>query len=293
MAYAFHLDSELKFDQLHHTTSRYILPYIRQYVPIGPGTRILDVGCGTGGVLKSFLEAGATVLGVDFNAGSVGVANRRFAQEVQEGRARFQVKDVYDFEENEVFDLIILKDAIEHIHNQERIIRHLKKFLLPGGKIFFGFPPWLMPFGGHQQIIRNNKKLSKLPYFHWLPKPLFMEVLRTGGVSEKIQADLSEIYDTGISTARFETIVKSVGYRIVNRQVFFVNPNYEIKFGLNPRKQWSWLSKLPYLRDILGTAAYYVIAPRVYEQPALGEQPAQETYLRELTPSLETQVFPA
>lgn len=40
----------------------------------------------------------------------------------------------------EKFDLIILKDVIEHIPNQEKFIPYIKQFLKPGGRIFFGFP---------------------------------------------------------------------------------------------------------------------------------------------------------
>ena len=53
------------------------------------------------------------------------------------------------------FDVIILKDVIEHVPEQEKFVPYLKNFLKPGGQIFFGFPPWYMPFGGHQQVCKN------------------------------------------------------------------------------------------------------------------------------------------
>jgi 2-polyprenyl-3-methyl-5-hydroxy-6-metoxy-1,4-benzoquinol methylase len=64
----------------------------------------------------------------------------------------------------------LLKDVIEHIHDQPKLIAWMKSYLAPNGTIFFGFPPWQMPFGGHQQLCRN-KVLAKLPYYHLLPRP--------------------------------------------------------------------------------------------------------------------------
>ncbi len=78
------------------------------------------------------------------------------------------------------FDLIILKDVIEHIHDQDAILSRLRNFLKPGGHIFFGFPPWQMPFGGHQQVLAH-RLLSRTPYFHLLPVPLYRGILKAFG----------------------------------------------------------------------------------------------------------------
>ena len=50
-------------------------------------------------------------------------------------------EDIYNIEPAP-FDLIILRDVIEHIHNQERFMGFLKRFIAPGGVVFFGFPAW-------------------------------------------------------------------------------------------------------------------------------------------------------
>ena len=42
-----------------------------------PGSRVLDIGCGTGGVALSCAEAGAVVTGIDINAGMLEVARRK------------------------------------------------------------------------------------------------------------------------------------------------------------------------------------------------------------------------
>src|SRR5690606_28158848 len=112
------------------------------------------------------------------------------------------------------FDLIILKDAIEHIPDQEKFIPYLKNFLKKEGQIFFGFPPWYMPFGGHQQVCQN-KIASVLPYYHILPKPMYKGVLKMFGESEPVINELLEIKDTQITIERFEHIVKQSDLRVL------------------------------------------------------------------------------
>lgn len=132
----------------------------------------------------------------------------------------------------------------------------MKKFLRPGGAIFFGFPPWQMPFGGHQQICRS--RLSRLPYIHLLPRPLYKTLLKW---KQEPVDELMEIRDTRLSIERFERICRTQGYKIVGADHYLLNPIYEWKFGWKPRRQWTWLRSIPYLRNYLTTCVYYLIKP--------------------------------
>jgi hypothetical protein len=124
--------------------------------------------------------------------------------------------------------------------------------------VFFAFPPWYMPFGGHQQICRS-KWLSKLPYYHLLPMRLYQQVLRWGGERAQTIQELREIKETGISIERFERILRKHNYGVLQRKIFLINPIYQYKFGWAPRSQSTWLSRLPYLRDFFSTAVYFLV----------------------------------
>ena len=148
------------------------------------------------------------------------------------GKVILICKDIYEVDpEKELggkFDLIILKDVIEHIHNQDSLIARMKTFLNPGGSIFFGFPPWQMPFGGHQQM-SSNKWLSKLPYYHLLPTPIYKLILKMGREpSKKIDAFL-EIKETGISIERFERIIKACDLNIQKKIILSVQSHLQIQ----------------------------------------------------------------
>ena len=156
------------------------------------------------------------------------------------------------------FDLIILKDVIEHIPQQEKVLAEMKKLLAPGGKIFFGFPPWQMPFGGHQQIC-ESKILHLLPYFHLLPRFMYKVVLKMFGEKDSTIEELMDIKSTGISLERFERICKENDYKIVNKKLYLINPIYKYKFKLTPRKQFGFISAIPYIRNYCTTCGYYLI----------------------------------
>jgi hypothetical protein len=53
--------------------------------------------------------------------------------------------------------------------------------------------------------------------------------------------------------------MRTEGYTSLDKTWFLINPNYQIKFGLRPRKQWAIISAIPYLRNFFTTAAYYLV----------------------------------
>jgi hypothetical protein len=70
---------------------------------------------------------------------------------------------------------------------------------------------------------------------------------------------LFEVKETGISIDRFERIIKESKYIIEKKDLYFINPNYEVKFGLKPRKLFIEIARIPYLRDIVTTSYYCLL----------------------------------
>ncbi len=263
MALEFHGNAEMQFDQQYENAKNYIIPFIQTHLKLGKGVKVMDIGCGEGGVLKAFYEVGCTCLGVDLSPMRVENAKNLQKEAVDSGNLNFIARDIYQFpvEEENSYDLIIFKDSIEHIPDQPKIIAHVRKFLKPTGQIFFGFPPWFMPFGGHQQIC-SNKWLSKLPYYHLLPVFLYKSILKMGKEDKDTIDELLEIKSLGLTTSHFQSIFKNAGYEQTERKLWLINPIYQYKFKLKPRVQFSWLSFIPYFRDYFTTTAYYLIKPK-------------------------------
>jgi SAM-dependent methyltransferase len=260
---AFHKDKERYFNIQYLTARDHIIPYINEVKKVVAGMRVLEIGCAEAGVLKAFREVGCDCLGIELLEHRTKLA-RSFHDALDlPGPIDFMNQNIYDIDPDtdlqDKFDLIILKDVIEHIPEQEKFIPHLKHFLKPGGIIFFGFPPWRMPFGGHQQIA-NSRFLSALPYYHLLPQPIYKSILKAFNESDGTVEGLVEIKDTGISINRFERIMRDSGMKIMSRKFWLLNPIYKYKFGKGPTKQAGWIGAIPYLRDFVTTAAYYIVS---------------------------------
>ncbi|TXF88140.1 class I SAM-dependent methyltransferase [Neolewinella aurantiaca] len=255
-----HRNRKQYFDEQVLTTRKHVLPYISKTMPVTAATRVFEIGCGEGGNLVPFLELGCQGVGVDLSQAKIDLGKEYLAEVVPDADVTMIVQDIYDSSANSLgtFDLIILRDVIEHIHNQERFLAFVHKFLKPEGRIFFGFPPWRMPFGGHQQIC-ESKILSKLPWYHLLPTPLYKSVLKMAGEPDRRIDDLLEIKDTGISIARFTRAIEQAGFRFEQKDLWFINPNYEIKFGLTPRPLPSLIGGIPWFKDFFATCCYALV----------------------------------
>ncbi len=262
MALKQHSDDQVRFDQQVENSRDYVLPFIEKVKALGNGVNVLEVGCGEGGVLKPFIEKGCYCVGDDLHPVRIDLANGFLKDEVAAGKAEFICQNVYDEDfltkYKGFFDIIMLKDVIEHVPEQEKFIPYLKNFLKKDGVIFFGFPPWYMPFGGHQQVCQN-KVASMMPYYHILPKPIYKGILKMFGEPEPVIKELLEVWDTQITMERFERIVRKSGMKILSKQPYLINPIYKFKFGLKPRKQTPIISAIPYVQDFLTTCAYYII----------------------------------
>ncbi|RIH66011.1 class I SAM-dependent methyltransferase [Mariniphaga sediminis] len=255
-----HKNKEQYFLEQALTTQKHVIPYLSGVLDVSEQTEVLEIGCGEAGNLKPFLDLGCKATGVDISCGRIELAKTFFASHPNKNNIELICEDIYKTDlQGKTFDLIVMRDVIEHIPDQEKFMGYVKKFLKPGGKFFLAFPPWQNPFGGHQQTCQS-KILSKMPYFHLLPKSIYKFILTLFEKNEQRIEGLLFIKKTGISIERFERILRHENYTIDKRTFYLINPNYETKFGLKPRSQFRLIGTIPWLRNFFTTAAYYVIS---------------------------------
>lgn len=117
----FHKNKERYFDIQYKTSIEYIVPFVEDFLPPYKPLLILEIGCAEVGVLKAFTELGHQCVGIELSDGRVKLARDFMKKEVENRQIRFIIEDIYNIdpakEFDELFDLVILKDVIEHIHN--------------------------------------------------------------------------------------------------------------------------------------------------------------------------------
>ena len=252
-----HNNRRLYFDELAETCRNYFIPYISRWYPVGPGTRVMEIGCGEGGNLLPFARLGCDVTGVDIAACRIEEARRFFREE--QARGRFTRQDIFNLHlPGRGYDIILCHDVLEHIKGKGLLLSLIKGYLNEGGIVFMSFPAWMMPFGGHQQIC-SSRVLSHLPYVHLLPKALYRGLIRLAGESEACLDELMSIRSTRATIEAFERLVGQQGLAVRDRTLYLVNPHYRVKFGLKPRRLARPLSGIPWLRDFLCSSCFYIL----------------------------------
>lgn len=138
------------------------LERIRRRIEIGPGRRILEVGCGVGHLTKRLRALGADAVGIDVNPNASELA-------VTAGVSTMRA-EALDFADD-AFDGIVSVHAIEHIPDLEGALSEMARVLRPGGDAVFIYPAepikgiWAVPTA---VIIHRNPLKAQDIHCQWL-----------------------------------------------------------------------------------------------------------------------------
>ena len=102
------------------------------------GKRVLDVGCGYGGILLAMADAGAaSIAGVEVDAERLHWAKER--TDAIGFPADLRVADICveaDVRKLPSYDVILMQDVMEHVADPSTAIRHISGLLAPGGAVY-------------------------------------------------------------------------------------------------------------------------------------------------------------
>lgn len=129
----------------------------------GQGRKVLDVGCGTGNLSIACALKGASVTGIDINAGMLEVARRKAAEKNLEGNLTLIEIGVAELErhfQKEEFDSCVSCLAFSELTHDEQnfAISSIYRLLKPGGTLMIADE--VIPLGRASRILRS---LSHLP----------------------------------------------------------------------------------------------------------------------------------
>lgn len=115
----------------------------------GTGKRILDIGCGSGTVLRFFID-GNHLTGIDVDRSALEVC-----------RERYGVKTVWgDFTtelpfEDAAFDVVVAGETVEHLPYPTILLREVRRILIPNG-LFLGSVPNAYRLRNRFDILRGR-----------------------------------------------------------------------------------------------------------------------------------------
>lgn len=111
---------------------------IEQWGNLSPGDTVLDIGCGTGAILK-YLSNTYRVVGIDMSPLAVEYCHKRGLDEVFVMPAEEFPREKYDVK------AALLLDVIEHIEDDRSVLSAAREIVGPDGRVIVTVPayPWL------------------------------------------------------------------------------------------------------------------------------------------------------
>ena len=128
---------------------------ISRLVPLSPGARLLEAGCGTGGNL-AMLEDFGEVSAFEPDPRARELASSKTKIKVRPGRLPTDVPF-----EAEAFDLVVALDVLEHLDDDLGGLEALGRRLRPGGWMLITVPAFSFLWSDHDIVHHHKRRYTK------------------------------------------------------------------------------------------------------------------------------------
>ena len=230
--------------------------------------RVLDDGCGGGGMCVSVAEETPLVVGIDLSE-QFCTAGRRLAAEQDVSTVRFTRADAHRLPfGNDVFDLVLSHAVIEHVTDPARYLREARRVLRPGGLLFLETAPYLSLSGAHLPRLKwpipyylPMGRRAAFAFARWIARhaPQFLDAPPEGS-SFITLARRGEIKKDDllyrVTLRRLRRDIADAGFTPVREDLYvsrFVRQHL-------PAAVARLLPRVPFARDVLITNMEYLLA---------------------------------
>jgi SAM-dependent methyltransferase len=260
--------SEYDYAVFEYWRSAKVLGYLAR-AGVGSFGRVLDDGCGGGGMCVSFAEEAQSVVGID-RTERFRDAGDRLAREKAVGNVAFACTDgtKLAFRAGS-FDLVLSHAVIEHVDDPAAYLSEARRVLTPGGFLFLQTAPYLSPSGAHLprlkipvpiHLLAGRRAAFALSCWlgehapGWLDEAgtegsTFVTLVRRG---EKKTDDL--LYRVTVRNLRRN--IAQAGFTLLREDLYISR----LATRVFARKLCSLVPRLPLVRDILVTNMEYLLA---------------------------------
>jgi len=179
--------------------------------PSFKGLTVLEVGCGHGQLCVEIALSGARkVVGLDLNRELIDFANHHLQTDHPQLRdvVEFLAVELKDYDPEKRFDAIVSYSTFEHVIDLDGLMVEIKRRLVPGGRVYFGFGPlYDSPFGDH------GLTMAVVPWGHLI----FPERILLAKVNNNRIAKVSSIKELGLnrwSLRQYEHLFRNSGLTV-------------------------------------------------------------------------------
>lgn len=120
----------------------------------GKNEKILDIGCGTGIVLK-ILEKFGTAVGMEISREAIHFLRKRGLKLIACSDANQSIPFKSD-----TFSTITCLDVLEHLDNDFSLLREAGRVCKPGGHIFLTVPAFNILWGVHDEALHHKRRYT-------------------------------------------------------------------------------------------------------------------------------------
>jgi SAM-dependent methyltransferase len=168
------------------------LDFSMMYLPGHPAGRLLEIGCGSGAMLKGFEDLGWKTEGIDFDPAAVDACHRRGL------RVNLGTLEARHYPSNS-FDAVILSHVIEHVHDPVALLTECRRILKSGGTLSLVTPH--VNALGHRVFAQSWFCLDPPRHLHLFSIPALRGALyRAGFEDARIFSSLRDASETFIAS---------------------------------------------------------------------------------------------
>lgn len=258
--------SEYDYALFEYYRSAKVIAFLER-AGVAVGGRVLDAGCGGGGMPLSLAEDATSVVGID-PAERFQEAGVRLGAERGMRNLHFALADgmALPFSDG-TFDLVLSHAVIEHVADAPLYLRECARVLAPGGRVYLSTAPYLSFAGAHLPRLKIPVPLHLIVgrraafatfqllarHAAWtLKEPAhensFIRAARRGEVKED---DLLE----KVRVVRLRGQIAAAGLRIVREELHVTATVRRM-----PARVARWLRDSPLTQDALISNMEYVLA---------------------------------
>jgi SAM-dependent methyltransferase len=259
--------SEYDYALFEYYRSAKVIAYLER-AGVGIGGRVLDAGCGGGGMPLSLSEHAREVVGID-PINRFGHAGATLSAERGIRNLRFALADglKLPFRDGS-FDLVLSHAVIEHVPDAVKYLRECRRVMAADGRFYLSTAPYLSFAGAHLPRLRIPVPLHLLlgrrmafALFRWLARhapAMLREPAHENSFIRDARRGIAKHDDLleKVRAVRLRRQIEAAGLKVVREDLHFSGTVRQL-----PAPIGRWIRSSRLVQDVFISSMEYVLAP--------------------------------